>query len=323
MRIIILIHILIISISIQCFGQVLLLNPKGTRQDIDTSKWKLSGSDIYFKNNGNVGLGIDAPLYKLDIFSSSNPLRILTLPNGSIYTDSIMVINAGIVKKIPGSQLNKIDSTTASNGLNVVENDVRMGGTLTQATTLTQNSYALTVATGGTNLNITGLPNGTASDSIVTMNNGLVRKIANTYNPSILSIYSNTQSTLSDAYTAVQFDIQTIVDPNYTISGNTNITLSTAGTYRISYTVKDSVIATSNSYYQCDYYLDKNGSDILGSNGSLNLQKSNFKTSSITIEIIESFNQDDIIKLYGKTASTSAIKQVPYGVSLRIEKIRP
>jgi hypothetical protein len=322
MRKILLIHILLI-VSIQCFGQVLLLNPKGTRQDIDTSKWKLSGSDIYFKNNGNVGIGINTPAYKLDIFSASNPpLRVRNLPNGSINTDSIMVINAGIVKKIPGSQLNKIDSTTASNGLNVVENDVRMGGTLTQVTTLTQNNYALTVATGGTNLNITGLPNGTTSDSIVTMNNGLVRKIANTYNPSILSVYSNTQSNLSTTYTAVQFNIQTIVDPNYMISGNTNITLSTAGTYRISYTVKDSAITTSNTYYLCDYYLDKNGSSILGSNGSFSLQRSNFKTSSITVEVIGNFNQNDIIKLYGKASANSAIKQTQYGVSVRIEKIR-
>ncbi len=322
MRKILLIHILLI-VSIQCFGQVLLLNPKGTRQDIDTSKWKLSGSDIYFKNNGNVGIGINTPAYKLDIFSASNPpLRVRNLPNGSINTDSIMVINAGIVKKIPGSQLNKIDSTTASNGLNVVENDVRMGGTLTQVTTLTQNNYALTVATGGTNLNITGLPNGTTSDSIVTMNNGLVRKIANTYNPSILSVYSNTQSNLSTTYTAVQFNIQTIVDPNYMISGNTNITLSTAGTYRISYTVKDSAITTSNTYCLCDYYLDKNGSSILGSNGSFSLQRSNFKTSSITVEVIGNFNQNDIIKLYGKASANSAIKQTQYGVSVRIEKIR-
>lgn len=323
MRVIILIYI-ILAVSIQCFGQVLLLNPKGTRQNIDTSKWKLSGSDIYFKNNGNVGIGTSMPLYKLDIFSNSNPLRILTLPNGNIFTDSIMVINAGIVKKIPNSLLSKTDSTTVSNGLSLLGKDVRLGGTLSQSTTLTQNSNTFTIATGGSSFNITDLTNGTTSDSLVTVLNGSVKKIANTYNPSIMSVYSNTLSNLSTTYTAVQFNIQTIVDPNYTISGNTNVTLLTTGTYRISYTAKDSVYATTGStYYVCDYYLNKNGSNILGSNGSFTLQRSTFKTNLVMVEVIGVFNQNDVIKLYGKASSNSVIRQAPYGVSLRIEKIRP
>jgi hypothetical protein len=319
-----LIIILLALYHTNIFAQVILPNAKGTKLTVDTSKWNLSGGNIVLKSMGNVGIGISVPIYKLDINSSSNPLRILTLPGGNIATDSIMVINGGVVKKIPNSLLSKTDSTTASNGLSLTGKDVRLGGTLSQSTTLTQNSNDLTIATGGSSFNITGLTNGTTNDSLVTVLNGSVKKIANTYNPSIMSVYSNTLSILSTAYTAVQFNIQTIVDPNYTISGNTNITLLTAGTYRISYTVKDSVYATSGtSYYLCDYYLDKNGSGILGSNGSFTLQRSNLKTSSITVEVIGNFNQNDVIKLYGKASSGSVIRQAPYGVSLRIEKIRP
>ncbi len=394
--------ILLILCNTNLFAQVLLPDAKGTKLTVDTSKWSLSGGNTILKSTGNVGIGISAPIYKLDINNSSNPIRIQTLSGGNLLTDSIMVITVsgvvkrvnsnlfsktdsttasnglsltgkdirlggtltqsttltqnsntftiatggsgfnitgltngttsdslvtvlnGSVKKIGSTLFSKTDSTTASNGLSLTGKDIRLGGALTQSTTLTQNSNAFTIATGGSSFNITGLTNGTTSDSLVTVLNGSVKKIVNTYNPSIMSVYSNTLSNLSTTYTAVQFNIQTIVDPNYTISGNTNVTLLTAGTYRISYTVKDTVYATSGtSYYVCDYYLNKNGSSILGSNGSFTLQRSNLKTSSITIEIIGYFNQNDVIKLYGKASSNSVIRQSPYGVSLRIEKIRP
>ncbi|XZF15444.1 beta strand repeat-containing protein [Chitinophagaceae bacterium MMS25-I14] len=294
-------------------GQSSVVNPKGTKIGIDTSKWKLSGNDIYTKNSGNVGIGITTPLYKLDVNAASNPLRIiglqagtsadsiLTVQNGvvryasvsrfitdtsiykydgtltsnrvltqggktltfatggsalnitgltsgattdsivtvnplngqlrsvsinklitdtSIYkydgtltanrtltqggntltfatggsalnisgltsgavTDSLLTINPATnrVNRIATSQLNKSDSTTASNGITLTGKDVRLGGNLTQATTITNNTNALTFATGGSALNITGLTSGAATDSIVTINpsNGQLRNVS-------------------------------------------------------------------------------------------------------------------------------------------------
>lgn len=65
---------------------------------------------------------------------------------------------------------NNIDSTTANNGLTISGKNLQLGGNLTQATTITNNANPLTIATGGTALNITGLTAGITTDSIVTIN---------------------------------------------------------------------------------------------------------------------------------------------------------
>ncbi|RYE09395.1 MAG: hypothetical protein EOP51_33330, partial [Sphingobacteriales bacterium] len=231
----ILVFIVSLLLSGTATGQT-LVNPKGTKLTIDTSKWTLSGTNIYTKTSGNTGIGISVPLYKLDVSAASNPLRlagllagagsdsILTVQNGvvryasiyrmfsdtSIYrydgslssnrtlsfnsnsltfntggnafnvtgltsgalTDSLVTVNpsTGRINRLALSQLNKADSTTASNGLGLTGKDVRLGGNLTQATTITNNSNPLTIATGGTALNITGLTSGALTDSLVTVN---------------------------------------------------------------------------------------------------------------------------------------------------------
>jgi hypothetical protein len=45
-------------------GQV-VLGLKGTRVTIDSSKWKLSGNNIYNKNSGNLGIGTASPTAQL------------------------------------------------------------------------------------------------------------------------------------------------------------------------------------------------------------------------------------------------------------------
>lgn len=161
-------------------AQVLLVNQKGTRLALDSSKWATSGTNIYNKNTGNVGLGNPSPTYKLDVTGKlrvsdsliSNSNRIIGLGSGTS-NDSIIVADptTGILKRIAVSRLNKNDSTTASNGINLTLKDVKLGGNLTQSTTITNSTFPLTFATGGTAINITGLSSGSlTADSILMVN---------------------------------------------------------------------------------------------------------------------------------------------------------
>lgn len=49
------------------------------------------------------------------------------------------------------------DELKAESGVEIHDDKVKLGGNLTRPTTITQNSNAFTIATGGSNLNITGL----------------------------------------------------------------------------------------------------------------------------------------------------------------------
>ena len=42
-----------------------VITPKGTRISIDSSKWTISGANIYNKNSGNVGIGVTVPTAQL------------------------------------------------------------------------------------------------------------------------------------------------------------------------------------------------------------------------------------------------------------------
>src|SRR5262245_7094873 len=74
-----------------------VINLKGTRISVDSSKWQLSGTDIYSKVTGNTGIGISVPLYKLDVSATTNPLRLTGLQAGAA-TDSVLTVLNGIVR---------------------------------------------------------------------------------------------------------------------------------------------------------------------------------------------------------------------------------
>jgi hypothetical protein len=140
----------------------------------DTSIYKYDGSltgnrTITFNSNSMT-------------FNTGGSAFNLTGLSSGVLTDSIVTANpsTGRLNRISISQLTKADSTTASNGLALTGKDVRLGGSLTQATTLTNNSNTFTFATGGTALNITGLASGAITDSIVTINpsTGRLNRIA-------------------------------------------------------------------------------------------------------------------------------------------------
>ena len=163
-------------------AQISVVNPKGTIVTVDSSKWQLNGANIINKNAGNIGVGNNNPLFKLDVSATVDPLRLLGLQNGTANADSLVVSQNGVIKKIAPINsfiINRPDSTTASNGLNLNGKDVRLGGPLVQSTTISNNSNPLIFATGGSPFRITGLPTGVAAlDSLVTVRNGRIRKLA-------------------------------------------------------------------------------------------------------------------------------------------------
>lgn len=89
------IFILIVLFKIQSTAQI-VVDPKGTKISLDTSKWKTTGNNIYNKNGGRVGIGTNAPSAQLHttgdvrlqgIGTSTNNTKILTADaNGNITT---------------------------------------------------------------------------------------------------------------------------------------------------------------------------------------------------------------------------------------------
>ncbi len=380
-------------------GQITAVDPKGTKIYVDSSKWKLTGTNIVAKNSGNVGIGILTPVYKLDITAPTNPLRLLGLQNGAAATDSILSVQNGVLKKLaPISTLipNRNDSTTASNGLNLVGKDVRLGGNLTQATTITNNSNTLTIATGGSALNITGLQNGAqATDSLVVVRDGSVKKIApvssfivnrndsttasnglnlvgkdvrlggnltqattiatggNALNvtglpggaatDSIVTINNATgqlrkiqladlQPKIIELFDAVGTQVLTttflnlnlattnIADAGYTSAAGV-ITVANAGTYKI--TLRATVRVTSNNSSGAEFRLTLGGNAIPGTLGYTYQHNANRPFGTVTIVKVVTLAANSVIAAQGRRYSTAGnLVLAPDGSSLLIEKIK-
>lgn len=116
-----------------------------------------------------------------------------TTPTVNVASDGALSVNAsnlsldglGLIKNTTSGNLN----VQARNGINVGTDDfVKLGGNLTEETTLTNNGKTLTIATGGTPTKITGLlntsesdyngTNGVTSDKIVSVGtDGLLKQL--------------------------------------------------------------------------------------------------------------------------------------------------
>jgi hypothetical protein len=159
--------------------------------------------------------------------SGANTLRISGLASGDL-NDSLVVADAttGELLRVSSARLSKVDSTTASNGLTLTGKDVRLGGNLTAATTITNNTNALTIATGGTAFNVTGLTSGALTDSLVTVNagTGRINRIASS------QLLKSDSTTASNGLTLTGKDVRL----GGTLTAATTITNSGANTLRIS-----------------------------------------------------------------------------------------
>ncbi|MBL0025539.1 MAG: hypothetical protein IPO98_11325 [Saprospiraceae bacterium] len=218
---------------------------------------------------------------------------------------------------------NTIDSTTASNGINLVSKDIRLGGNLTQNTTITNNSQSLTFATGGSALNITGLPSGTTNDSIVTVNNGLIRKIANTFIPALLEIYDavGTQ-TLNTSFSDLTFGTNNIADAGYTVGGSgSQVTIVNAGTYRITY--RATVNVTNNKSSGGEFKMLRNGTTVPGTLGYTYQHNSDRLQGTVTVVKLLTIAASDVIKIQGRRYSSAGnLTLTAEGSSLIIERLK-
>jgi hypothetical protein len=208
---------LIATILVSCSAltaQTNVIDNKGTRRSVDTSKWLLSGSNISSKNTGNVGIGISNPSSKLDVNGSlrvrNSSVKIDSLQGGNL-SDSVVVWRRGdsVLRKLSSASLRTIASNGVSNGAN--GDSVILGGTLNRATIITQSAAkdSLTFATGGNKLKITGLTSGSSSDSLVVIDpsNGNLKRIniRRITMPSVITV-STTTYTLSESDHGVILD---------------------------------------------------------------------------------------------------------------------
>jgi hypothetical protein len=110
-------------------GQV-VLGLKGTRVNIDTSKWRLSGNNISNKNSGNVGIGTNNPTAKFhlngsirleNLHTNLEQTRVLTSDSaGNLYnrqfsnllSGQLSGLTTGILKITEGSGI--LSTSTAS-----------------------------------------------------------------------------------------------------------------------------------------------------------------------------------------------------------------
>jgi hypothetical protein len=285
----------------------------------------LVGKDVRLGGNLTQATTITNNANPLTIATGGASLNITGLTTGAI-TDSLLTINTttGKINRINIPNLNRVDSTTASNGISLVGKDIRLGGNLNQATTITNNANPLTIATGGAALNITGLPSGTIADSILVQNNttGQVKKI----NTSDLQIkmaqiidIAGTQI-LTATFANLNLGLSTIVDPDFTVAGG-DITVANAGLYRITYRVTANV--TSNNALGGEYRLLLSGTQIAGSLGYTFHNNASASQGTVTVVISLPLAANSTISLQGRRyTNAGTLILTANGSSLLIEKIR-
>lgn len=140
----------------------------------------LTGSGITVTAGSTVGTGTslaNTVLADVTLGIADNAINSNKIANGTIQAEDLNTNIAGNGLAISGNVL----QVNANNGLTVdaTADAVQLGGNLTKSTTITQNSYPLTIATGGTALTVSGLPatNVTTDRSVVADANGVLKTI--------------------------------------------------------------------------------------------------------------------------------------------------
>lgn len=127
-------NIIVCFIVVITHGQT-VIDQKGTRIIIDSSKWKYSGNNIYNKNSGNLGIGISTPTAQLHT-------------TGDVRFQGIGT-NSSNVKILTADDLGNITTRSLSNMLS--------GSTITSMNGLTNASQTFVTANGGSDFTISSL----------------------------------------------------------------------------------------------------------------------------------------------------------------------
>ena len=170
----------------------------GTTDAVDFVARTSNTERLRITSAGNVGIGLANPAYKLAVLAASNPLYLSGVQATSTFTtDSILTINAGVVKKTPYSSLtgnfwnltgnigtsastNFIGTSDAVDFVTKTNNAERLR--ITSAGNvgigLTNPSYKLAVLSASNPLYLSGVQatSTLSADSILTINSGIVKK---------------------------------------------------------------------------------------------------------------------------------------------------
>jgi len=127
----------------------------GTTDNTSLRFRTLNTQRIIIDSIGNVGIGITNPLYKLQVFSASNPLYLNGVQTGTnTSSDSILTITNGVIKKIPSTTYISSGSGTS------IQSIIKSSVTVTDNTALSQSSSrSISVAVTGAALNASVIVN--------------------------------------------------------------------------------------------------------------------------------------------------------------------
>jgi len=113
-------------------GTVAGTNFLGTTDAVDVVTKTNNTERLRVTSAGNVGIGLSNPSYKLQVFAAANPLYLTGVQNGTVSTDSVLVITGGIVKKIqPLGTFASINKGTYSVTIPALSNNTGVSVTVT------------------------------------------------------------------------------------------------------------------------------------------------------------------------------------------------
>lgn len=145
----------------------------------------------------------------------------------------------------------------------------------------------------------------------------------NTYQAAVVEIYDavGTQS-MTTSFADIQFATTNLADAGYTIGGSgTQITISTAGTYRITYRITAEVV--NNTSCGGEYQLLQNGSVVPGTMGYTYHHNNNRDKGTVTVVKLLTITANDVIKVQGRRYTAAGdITLSADGSSLIIERIK-
>ncbi len=258
-----------------------VINSKGTKVYIDSSKWAVAGNTIYLKQSANVGIGTSTPVAQLHttgtvrlagLGTNTNNIKILTADdNGNVTTRLLSSIQSAastanqlsssgnsLTSTVNGTAasatiINNVSNTSNGNSLSSSVNGVE-GATVTlvKSNALTQNgSYQLVstvngVAASAVDVQMTGDVSGNLGATVVSKINGAA--LGNTTGAStgqLLGWNGSAWVPVNDEQGAVF--LSTNATLNSTSATNTNLQLTIGANESYYITIEGSVMRSGSS----------------------------------------------------------------------------